>query len=61
MKLSLQIALTPVIIVVMGIITFVKIATKTGAFPTAYLIIWLVVSIVLSGITLRSCLGNNKK
>jgi archaellum biogenesis protein FlaJ (TadC family) len=61
MKLSLRITLTLTVIIVMGIITFIKIMTKAGAFPTAYFIIWMVVSIVLIGITVWSWLQNKKK
>ena len=60
MKLSLRIALTLTIIVVMGIITFIKIMTK-ASFPTSYFIIWIVVSVILIGITVWSWLRNKKK
>jgi hypothetical protein len=61
MKISVQIALTLAVIVIMGIITVIKITTQVGAFPTAYVIIWLVVSIVLSGMTIRAWLKDKKK
>jgi hypothetical protein len=61
MKLSVQIALTLAVIVIMGIFAFIKVATKTGANPIIYVIIWLVVSIVLSGMTIRTWLQNKKK
>ena len=61
MKLSLRIPLTLTVVVVMGIITFIKIMTKAGAFPTAYFIIWIVVSVILIGITVWSWLRNKKK
>jgi hypothetical protein len=61
MKISVQIALTLAVIVIMGIITVIKITTQVGSFPTAYVIIWLVVSIVLSGMTIRAWLKDKKK
>jgi len=61
MKLSVQIALTLAVIVIMGIFAFIKVATKIGANPIIYVIIWLVVSIVLSGMTIRTWLQNKKK
>jgi predicted membrane protein len=60
MKLSLRIALTLTVIVVMGIITFIKIMTQ-ASFPTTYLIIWIVVSVILIGITVRTWLQTKKK
>jgi membrane protein YdbS with pleckstrin-like domain len=60
MKLSLRILLTLTIIVVMGIITFIKIMTKP-VFPMPYFIIWIVVSVILIGITVWSWLRNKKK
>jgi uncharacterized membrane protein HdeD (DUF308 family) len=60
MKLSLRILLTLIVIVVMGIITFVKIATQ-AAFPTTYFMIWIVVSLILTGITIWSWLKDKKK
>jgi hypothetical protein len=60
MKLSLRILLTLTVIVVMGILTLVKIATQ-ATFPTTYLIIWIVVSVVLIGTTVWSWLQNKKK
>ncbi len=62
MKLSLRIPLTlTIIVVVTGIIAFIKIAMKAGAFPTVSFFIWLVVSIILIGITIWSWLRNKKK
>lgn len=61
MKLSLRIALTLTVIVVMGIIAFVKITAKIGTNPTTYLIIWIVVSVILIGITVWSWLRDRKK
>jgi hypothetical protein len=60
MKLSLRIALTLTVIVVMGILTIIKIMTQ-ASFPTAYLIIWIVVSVILIGITVRTWLQTKKK
>jgi archaellum biogenesis protein FlaJ (TadC family) len=60
MKLSLRIALTLTIIVVMGIITFVKIAAQ-ATFPTTYFVIWIVLSVILIGLTVRSWLQTKKK
>ena len=62
MKLSLRIPLTlTIIVVVTGFIAFIKIAGKAGAFPTTYFIAWLVVSLILVGITIWSWLRNKKK
>jgi hypothetical protein len=60
MKLSPRIPLTLTVIVVMGIIAFIKIMTK-ATFPTAYFIIWIIVSVILIGITIWSWLRNKKK
>jgi len=60
MKLSLRILLTLTVIVVMGIITLVKITTQ-ATFPTTYLIIWIVLSVVLIGTTVWSWLQTRKK
>lgn len=62
MKLSLRIPLTlTIIVVVTGIIAFIKIAAKAGAFPSVYFIIWLVISLILIGITIWSWRWNIKK
>ena len=62
MKLSLRIPLTlAIIVVVTGIIAFIKIMTKAGPFPTSYFIIWIVVSVILTGISDWSWLRNKKK
>jgi hypothetical protein len=61
MKPSLRIPLSLTVIVVMGIITFIKIMTKTGAFPTAYFIIWIVMSVILIGINIWYWLRNKQK
>jgi uncharacterized membrane protein HdeD (DUF308 family) len=62
MKLNPRNPLLPtiIVVVVMGIITFVKIATQ-ATFPTTYFIIWIVVSIILIGLTAWSWLRNKKK
>jgi hypothetical protein len=55
MKLSLRIPLTlTIIVVVTGIIAFIKIATKAGTFSTSYFIIWIVASVILIAITVWS-------
>jgi hypothetical protein len=52
MRLSLRIPLTlAIIVVVTGIIAIVKISTRGGTIPTTYLVAWIVVSIILIGIT----------
>ena len=62
MKLSLRIPLTlTIIVVVTGIIAFLKIMTKAGPFPMAYFIIWLIASVILIGITVWSWLRDKKK
>jgi hypothetical protein len=62
MRLSLRIPLTlTIIVVVTGIIAFIKIGTKAGPFPTSYFIIWLVASVILIGITIWSWLRNRKE
>jgi prepilin signal peptidase PulO-like enzyme (type II secretory pathway) len=61
MKLSLRIPLTlTIIVVVTGIIAFIRITTKAGPFPMTYFIIWIVVSVILIGITIWSWLRNKK-
>ena len=62
MKLSLRIPLTLTAIVVLtGIIAFLRIKAKTGLIPTTYFIIWVVVSVILIIITIWSWLRNKKK
>jgi hypothetical protein len=62
MKLSLRIPLTlTIIVVVTGIIAFLKISARGGPFPTSYFIIWIIVSLVLIGITVWSWLRIRKK
>ena len=62
MKLSLRIPLTlTIIVVVTGIIAFIKLMTKATPFPTSYFIIWIAVSVILIGITVWSWLRNKKK
>ena len=62
MKLSLRIPLTlTIIVIVTGIIAFIKIMTKAGPFPTSYFIIWIAVSVILIGITIWSWQRNKKK
>jgi hypothetical protein len=62
MKLSLRIPLTLTVIVVMtGIIVFIKKAIKAEALPTSYFIIWIVASVILIGITVWVWMRNKKK
>ena len=62
MKLSLRIPLTlTIIVVVTGIIAFVKISKNAGPFPTSDFIIWIVGSLILIGITVWSWLRNKQK
>ncbi len=59
MRLSLRIPLTlTIIIVVTGIIAIAKISAKGGSIPTTYLVLWIIVSILLIGITVLSWLRN---
>jgi hypothetical protein len=52
MNLLLRIPLTlTIIVVVTGIIALIRISMRGGPIPTLYLIIWIVVSLVLIGIT----------
>jgi hypothetical protein len=62
MKLSLRIPLTLTVIVVMtGIIAFIRrTASGKAPFPTSYFIVWIVVSVILIGITVWSWLRNKK-
>ncbi len=58
MRLSLRIPLTlTIIVVVTGIIAFIKIHSNTGALPMTPFIIWIVASVILIGITVWSWLG----
>jgi hypothetical protein len=57
MRLSLRIPLTVAIVVVTGIIAFIKISRNTGALPMTPFIIWAVASVILIGITIWSWLG----
>jgi hypothetical protein len=62
MRLSLRIPLTlTIIVVVTGIIAFVKISRGPGTFPTTYFIIWIVVSVILIAITIWSWLHGRRK
>jgi hypothetical protein len=52
MRLSLRIPLTlTIIVVVTGIIAFIKIHSNTGTLPTTPFIIWVIASIILIAIT----------
>jgi hypothetical protein len=58
MRLSLRIPLTlTVIIVVTGIIAFVKISSKSGALPMTPFILWMIASVILIAISIWSALG----
>jgi hypothetical protein len=48
-------------VVVTGIIAIIKIAMKGGAFSIAYFVAWLVVYLILVGITIWLWLRNKKK
>jgi hypothetical protein len=62
MKLSLRIPLIlTIIVVITGIVAFIKISSKAGPFPTTYFIIWIVVSVILIGITVWSWKRNTPK
>jgi hypothetical protein len=62
MKLSLRFPFTlTIIVVVTGIIAFLKIGAQPGPFPTTYFLIWIVASVILIGITVWSWLRGRKK
>jgi len=55
MKLSLKIPFTlTIIVVVTGIIAFIRIIIRGGAFPIVYFIAWLVAPLILVGDTIWS-------
>ena len=55
MKLSLRIPLTLTMIVFMtGVITLIKHAARGEVYPTTYLVVWIVGSVVLGGISFWS-------
>lgn len=61
MKPSLRIPLTvTIIVVVTGIIAFIKIASRGGAFPTTSFVVWIIASVILIGFTLWSWLKSKK-
>jgi hypothetical protein len=60
MKPSLRVALTLAVIVVMGVFAFIKMMTQ-ATFPTAYFVIWIVVSVILIGMAVWSWLRDKKK
>lgn len=49
-----------IILIVTGIIAFIHISRTSGTIPTSYIIIWIVVSIILVGITTWSWLRAKK-
>ncbi len=58
MRLSIRIPLgLTIAVVLIGIVVFTKISSQTGALPMTPFIIWLIVSIILAGITVWSALG----
>jgi hypothetical protein len=62
LKLSLRIPLIlTIIVVVTGIIAFIKIATRAGTYPTFYFIIWIVATVILAGIMVWSWQRGKKK
>jgi hypothetical protein len=62
LKLAIGILLrVTIIVVVTGIIAFIKISTKAEPFPTTYFIIWIVGSAVLIGITYWSWRRNRNR
>lgn len=62
MELSLRIPLTiSIIVIVTGIIAFIKATTKAGPFPTSYFIAWIIASAILSGITIWAWLRDKRK
>jgi hypothetical protein len=62
MKLSIRIPLTvTIIVVVTGIIAFAKRMMTAGPFPTSYFVVWILVSVILIGVTVWSSLRNKKE
>ncbi len=60
MRLSLRIPLIlTIIVVVTGILAFIKISRNTGVLPMTSFILWIIVSIILIAITIWSALGFN--
>jgi hypothetical protein len=58
MRLTLRIPLTlTIIVVITGIIAFIKINANTGALPMTSFIIWAIASVILIAITVWSWLG----
>ena len=61
-KLSVRIPVTlTIIVVVTGIIAFIKISAKLGQFPMPYFIAWIIGSVLLIGISIWSWLRNKKR
>jgi asparagine N-glycosylation enzyme membrane subunit Stt3 len=62
MKLSLRIPFILTVIVLMtGIIVFIKRTARGSPVPTSDFVIWIVVSVILIGITVWSWLRNKKE
>jgi len=58
MRLSIRIPLgLTIAVVIIGIVVFLKISSNTGALPTTPFILWIIASVILIGITIRSWLG----
>lgn len=62
MKLSLRIPLTlTIIVIVTGIIAFIKRAANVKPFSASSFAIWLVISLILVGITIWSWRRNQQE
>ncbi len=58
MKLSIRIPLGLTIAdILTGMIVFTKISSRGGTFPMTIFMIWIVVTVILIGITIWSALG----
>ena len=58
MRLSIRIPLgLTITVVIIGIVVFTKISSKTGVLPMTPFILWIVASVILIGITIWSALG----
>jgi len=58
MRLSIRIPLGLTIAdVILGIVVFTKISSTTGALPMTAFILWIIVTVILIGITIWSALG----
>jgi hypothetical protein len=58
MRLSIRIPLGLTIAdVILGIVVFTKIHSQTGVLPMTPFILWIIVTVILIGITIWSALG----